>query len=218
MYQNSITRIITGIFLGTGLWMLFFYCPPIYFSILVVALMCGMLAELSNMISSRTKLLLLAPWYPIIPCLILIYFNQSPQYHRLLFCLFIMVFTFDTICYIAGSLCSKFWTTHKIVPSISPGKSWEGFFGGLIAMIALIFNLAQKNPSTSNLQIFLLSCTICTIAFLGDIFESYLKRCANIKDSGTVLPGHGGLLDRFDAILFTSYFFLAYKISLFSIF
>lgn len=215
--SNSTLRIITGLFLGATLYALFFHCPSIYLSIVLVALMLGMLAELRNMIPSRIKLLILAPWYPIIPCLILIYLNQSPEHHHLLFNLFATVFTFDTACYLVGSLCSKFWTTHKIVPSISPGKSWEGFFGGLLATTALLFFITYQNHATFDLQIFLLSCAICTIAFAGDIFESYLKRSAGIKDSGTILPGHGGLLDRFDAILFVSYFFLFYKISLFSI-
>jgi phosphatidate cytidylyltransferase len=209
--KNSTLRAITGLFLGTGLWFLFFYCPPIIFSIVLVILMCGMLAELKNMVPSTIKFLFLAPLYPIIPCLILIYANQSPQYRYLLFYLCVIVFTFDTTCYLTGTACSKFWTTHKIIPSISPGKSWEGFCGGLITTTALLFFIARHHNSSSGLQIFMLSCAICTIAFAGDIFESYLKRSAGIKDSGTILPGHGGLLDRFDAILFVSYFFFIFK-------
>ena len=212
MCYNSKLRFITSLFLCAGLSALFFYCPPIYFSILIVVLMCGMLIELKNMVPSLIKLLLLAPLYPITPCLILIYFNQSPEYRHLLFYLFIIVFTFDTACYLTGTLCSKFWTTHKIIPSISPGKSWEGFFGGLITITILLFFITQQNHVISSLHIFMLSLTICTIAFAGDIFESYLKRSAGIKDSGTMLPGHGGLLDRFDAILFVSYFFFIHRI------
>ncbi len=214
--KNSRLRIITGLFLATSLYTLFFYCPPICLSIVIIVLLCGMLAELFNMVPSTTKLLLLAPWYPIIPCLILIYFNQSLQYRHMLLYLFATVFTFDTACYFAGSLCNKFWITHKIVPSISPGKSWEGFTGGFITTTTLLL-FVTNNSITSSLKIFALSFAICTIAFLGDIFESYLKRSAGIKDSGTMLPGHGGLLDRFDAILFVSYFFLLSQTILFSI-
>jgi phosphatidate cytidylyltransferase len=210
--NNSTLRIITGIFLTTSLWTLFFYCPPIIFSIVLTILMCGMIIELKNMLASTTKFLLLAPAYPIIPCMILIYLNQSPQHRYLLCYLFITVFTFDTACYLAGTLCSKFWITHKIIPSISPGKSWEGFCGGLITTTALLFFIARHHNSSSGFQIFLLSLAICTIAFTGDIFESYLKRSAGIKDSGTILPGHGGLLDRFDAILFVAYFFFIFHL------
>lgn len=209
--NNGTLRIITGLILGAGLATLFFYCPPIMLSTFLLIAMFIMIAELKNMVPSPIKLFLLAPLYLIIPCLILIYFNQSTQYHPLLFYLFITVFTFDTACYCAGSLCSKLWITHKIIPAISPGKSWEGFFGGLITTTILLFFIAQQNSSLYSSQIFLLSFAICTIAFAGDIFESYLKRSADIKDSGTILPGHGGLLDRFDAILFVSYFFFIFK-------
>lgn len=205
--QNSKLRAITAIFLVASLWAMFFYLPPIILSITIIIALCIMLQELKNMVPSSHKFLTLALFYPIAPCLFLIYFNQTPEYKILLLYLFALVFTFDSASYLAGKVCSKFWTTHKIIPTISPGKSWEGACGGYIVttilLCMIIYNLSW--------QIYLLSAAICIIAFLGDIFESYLKRSANIKDSGTILPGHGGLLDRFDAILFVSYFFFIFK-------
>jgi len=210
--HNSRLRAITAIFLVTGLWSLFFYCPPIFFSMAIFIAMLIILHELKNMLGFSQKFLLLAPLYPIIPCFMLIYLNQSPEYKILLYYLFILVFTFDSASYLAGKTYGKFWTTTKIVPKISPGKSWQGACGGyLITTSLLLMILTAQEKKINEWDIDLLSAMICTIAFAGDIFESYLKRSANIKDSGTILPGHGGLLDRFDAILFVSYFFFIFK-------
>jgi phosphatidate cytidylyltransferase len=209
--KNSQLRVITAMFLSAGLWAMFFYCPPIIFSIVVMITLCIMLQELKNMLGNSQKFFLLAPFYPIIPCLFLIYFNQTSEYKNLLCYLFILVFTFDSASYLAGKSCSKFWTTTKIVPAISPGKSWEGACGGYLVTTLLLLIILRVQGKSVSWQICALSAIICTIAFVGDIFESSLKRAANMKDSGTILPGHGGLLDRFDAILFVSYFFFIFK-------
>jgi len=217
--HNSQLRAITAIFLIVGLWALFFYCPPIFFSITVLITMLLMLHELKSMLGLSLQFLLLAPLYPIIPCIILIYFNTSPEYKILLHYLFMIVFTFDSASYLAGKMYGKFWTTKKIIPRISPGKSWEGACGGyLITTLLLLMMLVVQEKQIVTWHICLLTAIICIIAFAGDIFESYLKRSANIKDSGTILPGHGGLLDRFDAILFVSYFFFIFKDCLVTLF
>lgn len=209
--KNSVSRAITAFFLGTGFYILLLYCPPILFSIFLCTIMMVMISELKNIIKETTRFLILLPFYPIIPCLILIYFNQTPEYKNLLLYLFMIVVSFDSGSYLTGKICSKLWTTLKIVPSISPGKSWEGACGGyLISTLLLLITMYLDNKILS-WHILALSAIICTIAFTGDIFESYLKRSANLKDSGTLLPGHGGFLDRFDAILFVSYFFFIFK-------
>jgi len=209
--ENSKLRIITAILLVITLSSIFFYCPPIIFSCTVGIIMFIMLQELKRMVHNNIIFNLLAPWYPIIPCCILIYFNQIPECKILLYYLFTTVFSFDSGSYIVGKICNKFWKTSKIIPVISPGKSWEGLIGGCIisnATIAFILHIYHKSITWN---IFLLNIIICIIAFAGDIFESYLKRSAQIKDSGTILPGHGGLLDRCDGILFVSYFLFIFK-------
>lgn len=208
--SNSIARLITGLFLILSLWLLLFILQPLFFAIAMICLIFGIIQELQKMMPSDLRLFFLLPWYPIMPCLMLIFLHQSSDYHRLVAYIFELVFTFDTACYLAGTTYSRFATTHKIVPSISKGKSWQGFGGGLIATTLVLWYIKQHNASHL-LEIMLLSLIICSIAFVGDIFESYLKRSAGIKDSGTILPGHGGLLDRFDAILFVTYFFFVYK-------
>ena len=163
------------------------------------------------MMPSSPQFFALVPFYPILPCAILIYFNQSPEYKNLLYYLFLIVFSFDSTCYLTGKICSKFWSTTKIIPSISPGKSWEGICGGYIMTTLFLIIIMNLQGKSFTWQTYLLNAIICGIAFAGDIFESYLKRSANIKDSGTILPGHGGLLDRFDGILAVSIFFFIFK-------
>ena len=122
-----------------------------------------------------------------------------------------MVFSFDSASYFFGKLYGK----HKIIPSISPGKSWQGAIGGYCMTTIIFIIVAFSQGSTMQWQTAcLFSGIICAIAFAGDIFESYLKRSAGIKDSSNLLPGHGGFLDRFDAIMAVSIFFFLYRNSL----
>jgi phosphatidate cytidylyltransferase len=209
--KNFILRLITTVFLSSGSWILFFYYPAIIFSFFILCIMSIMITELKSMVPNlRLFLLLLIP-YQIVPCMILIYFNQTVIYRSLLFYLLLLIFCFDSASYIFGKICSKFWKTHKIIPSISPKKSWEGFFGGYIITTSVLFRVITLSNSIDTVHIFILGAIISSLAFAGDIFESYLKRSAKIKDSSSLLPGHGGFLDRFDSVLFVSYFFFIYK-------
>ncbi len=114
--------------------------------------------------------------------------------------LLIMIWVFDVSAYLTGSLIGK----HRLAPRISPGKSWEGFFGGMVmnALAAvLIYNY------TGILELYLLitlSVLVSISSTAGDLLESKLKRIATIKDSGQLIPGHGGILDRFDSLLFAA--------------
>lgn len=105
----------------------------------------------------------------------------------------------DTFAYFAGSAFGK----RKIVPTISPNKTLEGFIGGFIGCIitGCVYALITSIPVLLGLYVGI----ICgVLAPLGDLFESKLKRLCNVKDSGILLPGHGGVLDRFDSLLFTA--------------
>lgn len=132
----------------------------------------------------------------------LIYFNE---YHHKQFVLpFILAALADTGGYIIGKLIGK----HYIAPSISPKKTWEGFIGSCIftivgTTIALYYYVAPQSMLTKELlQTYIFVGFSCALAgLLGDLCISQLKRNADVKDTGTLLPGHGGLLDRFDSIL-----------------
>lgn len=109
---------------------------------------------------------------------------------------FIILWVSDTGAYCFGSLLGK----NKLFPSISPKKSWEGFFGGLIVAVACSQLLAM-DPSLTRLQWLGLSLIVVLFGTWGDLVESLLKRQLGLKDSGHILPGHGGMLDRFDSSL-----------------
>jgi phosphatidate cytidylyltransferase len=109
-------------------------------------------------------------------------------------------FAVDSSAYLVG----RAWGRHRLVPRLSPGKSWEGAIGGVIAGIAaaIILNLILGLPigyGTASLLGFL----IAIFAQIGDLVESALKRSARVKESGKLIPGHGGILDRLDSIVFT---------------
>lgn len=116
---------------------------------------------------------------------------------------FIFLWTNDTGAYCAGSLFGK----HKLFPRVSPAKSWEGSIGGgVLALIvaAVIGYLANNGADAHTLNIYQwmgLGLTVCIFGTWGDLVESLFKRTLGIKDSGNILPGHGGMLDRFDSSL-----------------
>ncbi|MDQ6615084.1 MAG: phosphatidate cytidylyltransferase [Actinomycetota bacterium] len=107
----------------------------------------------------------------------------------------------DTAAYFAGSSIGS----RPLAPAISPGKTWEGVIGGGVAAIIISFILSRLpflSKTWSGKDALLLGLVIAVIAPLGDLCESMVKRDLDLKDSGSFLPGHGGLLDRFDALLF----------------
>ena len=103
----------------------------------------------------------------------------------------------DTMAYIFGSLIGK----HKMIERISPGKTWEGFFGGLIFTMATILIINQIFFDLDMISLGIIVLVIVLSGTIGDLLESKLKREAGVKDSGTVIPGHGGVLDRIDSLL-----------------
>ena len=111
----------------------------------------------------------------------------------------ILTFTFDTFAYLEGISFGK----NKILTSISPKKSWEGFFGGTIATIIIAYFTYNYFTFEDNRLPFIMSMILPFTATTGDFIESYYKREAGVKDSGKMIPGHGGILDRMDAFMIT---------------
>ncbi|MFH2064562.1 MAG: phosphatidate cytidylyltransferase [Pseudomonadota bacterium] len=130
-----------------------------------------------------------------------------------IFFLFFLVFAADIGAFYAGS----FFGRHKLCPAVSPGKTIEGAMGGIL--LTIIVGLGFQHFFLPGISILISLCLcICVgvIGPIGDLFESILKRVGNIKDSGSILPGHGGILDRIDAILFVLpvlYFFKEHLVS-----
>jgi len=112
----------------------------------------------------------------------------------------------DTAAYFTGRAIGK----RKLAPSISPGKTWEGVAGAFCAttlyvlvLVALLPGLRERADGPQVLALVLIIWLLTAVSIVGDLFESLMKRQVNLKDSGTILPGHGGILDRIDALTST---------------
>ena len=124
-----------------------------------------------------------------------------PEHGRLaLYTVLIAVWAGDTLAYAGGRLVGR----HKMAPSTSPGKTWEGFVCGTAATVFVAFVALYKQHFLSIPQSVVLGVVLAVAGPLGDLFESLLKRDAGVKDSGSILGGHGGVLDRLDAFFFAA--------------
>ncbi|MFO0322114.1 MAG: phosphatidate cytidylyltransferase [Bacteroidota bacterium] len=118
----------------------------------------------------------------------------------------LLIWASDVGAYLVGSLLGK----HKLFERISPGKTWEGTIGSFIINIACAFLIARWFQELELKHWIVISVLISVFGTIGDLIESKFKRLAGIKDSGKILPGHGGILDRFDSLLFVSPFIYCY--------
>ncbi len=151
----------------------------------------------STVIWSSRWVRALMGWLVIVPCwLSLSYLHQEHQGSLLILLVMITVIVADTGAYFTG----KAFGRHKLLVKVSPGKSWEGFWGGLIAclLLALLVEIYTGFVQWKPLFVIMLFTSLGSV--LGDLLESMVKRHRDIKDSGSVLPGHGGMLDRIDSI------------------
>ena len=121
--------------------------------------------------------------------------------------LFICTWSSDTFAYFVGVAIGS----HKLASSISPKKTVEGFIGGVLGTMAMAVLIGHVCFAFPFVEMAVLGFILAIVATLGDLVESVIKRFAGVKDSGILLPGHGGMLDRFDSILFTApvfYYFI----------
>lgn len=122
----------------------------------------------------------------------------DPEYTFTLevFMLFVLIWSSDTFAYLTG----KFFGKHKMAPKISPKKTWEGFAGGVVLTLVLGFFVEQYFPELRG-NWMIVGLLVSIFAPLGDLVESQLKRSFAVKDSGNIIPGHGGVLDRLDSFI-----------------
>lgn len=129
--------------------------------------------------------------------------KQSPQGVFLIFLLLAMVWGADIGAYFAG----RKWGNRKLAPQVSPGKTWAGAYGGLVStilvtLLMLFFSGYLNNASAISWLLFVLLAAIITVVSIaGDLAESMIKRHRGVKDSGKLLPGHGGIMDRIDSLV-----------------
>ncbi|MHC2990155.1 phosphatidate cytidylyltransferase [Pontibacter sp. HJ8] len=120
--------------------------------------------------------------------------------------LLLLIWSADTGAYIAGKNFGK----HKIMERVSPGKTWEGWVGGTVLALLVGGVLALFFEDLELYQWLGVALIVSVFGVLGDLVESLLKRSLNVKDSGTLLPGHGGILDRFDSLIMVIPFIVAF--------
>jgi phosphatidate cytidylyltransferase len=181
-------------------------------SVIAVLWWCLMLIELikptylTTFIFSTRVGKLLAGLFIIIPGWLVAYYLHlsDPNRPLVLFLLILIVWTADSVAYFVGRTLGR----HKLAPAISPGKTVEGAIGGVVGVI-LVVGMVLMTPlyeyvvigySISKLiYIILMSVIVALFSLVGDLVESKFKRIVGVKDSGTIIPGHGGVLDRIDA-------------------
>lgn len=138
--------------------------------------------------------------------------------HTLVMTVFVMIWANDTGAFLVGSRIGK----RRLCERLSPKKSWEGLWGGMafcvIVGVISYFVVDHSGPLIARFNLFffiILGILVSVMATVGDLFESMLKRVAGVKDAGHILPGHGGMLDRVDSLLFVfpTVFFLAWLLN-----
>jgi len=187
-------RVLTGFVLGTLFLAAYFFLPAWLMTVLLAGALVWVACFEWPIICplQRPFCWLIAPIYPLFPFVLMIYLNEQAIYRPLLFFAFALAPSFDTGSYMVGkavgrtSLC---W--------ISPDKTWEGFAGGVMAVLVTLIMLLWPDMRA----VMVLTPLVSIVALAGDLFESWFKRRAGVKDAGALLPGHGGLLDRFDSII-----------------
>ncbi|MBL0310477.1 MAG: phosphatidate cytidylyltransferase [Bacteroidetes bacterium] len=196
------TRLVLFIF-----W--FFYAASFFLPQIPVAVLIGVLAFKllarplffkSEQPFSKTQHDLLPVLWISLPIMLTnqIFFEKGPYF---LFAIFSLIWIYDSGCYIVGSLVGK----NKLMEHVSPKKTIEGAQGGIVItfIIAYFFNRIPQLAELSSLEWLLIALVVVICATIGDLVESAFKRSYQVKDSGSIMPGHGGFLDRFDAYFFT---------------
>jgi phosphatidate cytidylyltransferase len=147
-----------------------------------------------------TSTILMGFIYTVLPFTLLIYFSKFNGFFdaRLPFGFFLILWANDTGAYLVG----KFFGKTKLLEAVSPKKTWEGLVGGAASAITSGYFLFSLMPSTfPRFDWVVIALIVAVFANVGDLIESQIKRIKGVKDSGKLLPGHGGVLDRFDGLL-----------------
>ena len=173
------------------------------FATLFTFVAAGMIWEVFSISKSKSDRLLWTLAILFFTALIfLLAFRHGEFSGKLLLCLFIMIWSSDVGAFCIGSLLGQKAGSHKLAPTISPNKSWAGFWGGMAftiiaSLILHYFGLLSFQP----LHCIAFAVIVHCLGVCGDLLESKLKRKCGVKDSSNLIPGHGGLLDRFDSSL-----------------
>jgi len=147
-----------------------------------------------------TSTILMGFIYTVVPFTLLVFLGKvNGEFDaRLPFGFFLILWANDTGAYLIG----KFFGRHKLLEAVSPKKTWEGLFGGIASAILSGYFLFSLMPNSfTRIEWIVIAIIVAVFANIGDLIESQIKRIKGVKDSGKLLPGHGGVLDRFDGLL-----------------
>jgi phosphatidate cytidylyltransferase len=152
--------------------------------------------------------------YITLPCILLVLMSNS--HHSIMYSdifmpekvlgMIFFIWINDTGAYLVGSFFGK----HKLYEKVSPNKTWEGTIGGAVLAMGLSYVVYLIFPQEAYIHWFVISIIVSVFGTVGDLVESMLKRMAGVKDSGKLMPGHGGVLDRFDSLFFATPFVFCY--------
>ena len=192
--------------------------PLVYLLVIMPLMFLILIAELYRKSESplvNISITLSGIFYLSIPMVLLSYLSYPPAYGlrdnydynpNILLGFFLILWTNDTFAYLVGKTLGK----RKLFESVSPKKTWEGSFGGAVFSIVLAYFLVRFFPELRKRDWLVVAGIIVLFANLGDLIQSKFKRSVYVKDSGTVLPGHGGILDRFDGVYLAAPFVYTY--------
>jgi phosphatidate cytidylyltransferase len=187
---------VTGAWLGGPEWMLGGFMLTLFLAFLFAAV-----SETRQSTTVAVATTMLGAAWVGLGLAFLILLRDLEQGRLLLITLLLTVFVADTFAYVGGRLTGR----HKLAPAISPGKTWEGLvFGVAGGILTTWLALNEESEHVVGWETFLLGGVIVVAAVCGDLFESMVKRDLGVKDSGRVLLGHGGVLDRVDSIVFAA--------------
>ncbi len=176
---------------------------PLLFSIFIIELYTKAANPFRNIAFTLLGIIYVAVPFSILNYLV----TMTGTYnYEVLFGFFLILWSNDTGAYLAGSAFGK----NKLFARVSPGKSWEGSAGGALASYIVAFIISGWYTSVSLIDWMVIAAILVVIGTLGDLVESLYKRSKNVKDSGTLLPGHGGILDRFDSLIMAAPFVFTY--------
>jgi len=211
-----ITGVLTGIviffssFIDAGKlieYNFFIYIVPAFILIIITELYRKKEKPIENIALTIFGVIYIAVPLSLLNYFVFIPINPSEYNPNTLFGFIFILWIYDSAAYIGGSSFGK----HTMFKRISPKKSWEGtIFGFVISCIAGLF-MTRLFPDLNSFEWLIVAIITVITGNFGDLFESLFKRKIGIKDSGNILPGHGGILDRFDSLLFAApavYFFL----------
>lgn len=170
----------------------------LYFLYFILRFICQLYVQDGNPLPHLAHSIL-GQVYVIFPLAFMSVIYTTYGYLTTLF-MFILIWLSDTGAFCVGSLAGR----HKLFERISPKKSWEGFFGGLVFCLLASFAFAYAMPDAIGLDMWQtlgMGALVCVFGTWGDLVESLIKRSLGVKDSGNILPGHGGMLDRIDSLL-----------------